>query len=81
MRSVPVQVLKQNLADWLNRAEGGERIVITRRNRPIAELRAVGDAGLNVGHAVGQGPTTPLGFQLASGVLARVLAEDRSEDR
>jgi prevent-host-death family protein len=29
MRSVPVQELKQNLADWLNRAESGERIVIT----------------------------------------------------
>jgi antitoxin (DNA-binding transcriptional repressor) of toxin-antitoxin stability system len=35
--------VKAKLSEYLDRAARGERIIICRHNRPIAELRAVGD--------------------------------------
>jgi prevent-host-death family protein len=81
MRTVPVQVLKQQLASWIDRVAAGERVTITRRNRPLAELTPVGTPGWHVGSRFGQGALEPLGFTVPEGAVARALAEDRSDDR
>jgi prevent-host-death family protein len=38
MASVGVAELRQNLSEYLRRVERGERLVVTDRNRPVAEL-------------------------------------------
>lgn len=38
MKSVGVAELRQNLSQYLRRVERGERLVVTDRNRPVAEL-------------------------------------------
>lgn len=37
-RAVGVAELRQNLSRYLRRVEQGERLLVTDRNRPIAEL-------------------------------------------
>jgi prevent-host-death family protein len=47
MTTVGVAQLRQNLSEYLRRVERGERLVVTDRNRPVAELGpppATGDA-------------------------------------
>jgi prevent-host-death family protein len=47
MATVGVAQLRQNLSTYLRRVERGERLVVTDRNRPVAELGpppATGDA-------------------------------------
>jgi prevent-host-death family protein len=38
MTTVGVAQLRQNLSEYLRRVERGERLVVTDRNRPVAEL-------------------------------------------
>ena len=38
MNTVGVAELRQNLSRFLRRVERGERIIVTDRNRPVAEL-------------------------------------------
>lgn len=38
MNAVGVAELRQNLSKYLRRVEAGERLVVTDRNRPVAEL-------------------------------------------
>ena len=44
MKKVNVFEVKAKLSEYLDMVENGEQVVICRRNRPIAELRAVGTA-------------------------------------
>lgn len=44
MIKVNVFEVKAKLSEYLNRAAAGERIVICRHNRPVAELRAIEEA-------------------------------------
>lgn len=44
MTKVNVFAVKAKLSEYLDRAAGGERIVICRHNRPVAELRAIEEA-------------------------------------
>lgn len=41
MSTISVQELQRDPVAYLNRAEAGESIVVTRDNRPIVELRPV----------------------------------------
>jgi antitoxin (DNA-binding transcriptional repressor) of toxin-antitoxin stability system len=41
MKKVNIFEAKARLSEYLDLVEGGERVVICRRNRPIAELRAL----------------------------------------
>ena len=41
MKKVNIFEAKARLSEYLDLVEGGERVVICRRNRPIAELRAI----------------------------------------
>ena len=38
MTTVGIAELRQNLSEYLRRVERGERLVVTDRNRPVAEL-------------------------------------------
>lgn len=38
MATVGIAELRQNLSEYLRRVERGERLVVTDRNRPVAEL-------------------------------------------
>ena len=40
-RTVGVAELRQNLSRYLRRVENGERLLVTDRNRPVAELGPV----------------------------------------
>ncbi len=42
MNKVNIHEAKAHLSEYLDAAERGERIVICRRNRPVAELRLIG---------------------------------------
>ena len=44
MNKVNVFEIKAKLSEYLDRAARGERIVICRHNKPVAELRAIGEA-------------------------------------
>jgi prevent-host-death family protein len=39
MSNITLQELQQNPATWLDRVEAGERLVVVRAGRPVAELR------------------------------------------
>lgn len=41
MIKVNIVEIKAKLSEYLDRVEGGEQIVICRRNRPVAELRPI----------------------------------------
>jgi len=44
MKMVNINVIKARLSEYMDLVEQGETIVICRRNRPVAELRALGVA-------------------------------------
>jgi antitoxin (DNA-binding transcriptional repressor) of toxin-antitoxin stability system len=44
MKMVNINVIKARLSEFVDMVERGETIVICRRNRPVAELRALGVA-------------------------------------
>lgn len=44
MAKVNIFEIKAKLSEYLERAAGGERILICRHNKPVAELRPVDDA-------------------------------------
>ncbi len=53
--TVGVGELRQNLSRYLRRIERGERIVITDRNRPVAELGPLPAAGSALDRLVAEG--------------------------
>jgi antitoxin (DNA-binding transcriptional repressor) of toxin-antitoxin stability system len=42
MKMVNINVIKARLSEYIDMVEQGETIVLCRRNRPVAELRAIG---------------------------------------
>ncbi len=44
MKMVNINVIKARLSEYVDLVEQGETILICRRNRPVAELRALGVA-------------------------------------
>ena len=49
MTTVPLHLAKARLSDLLRRVEAGERVVITRRGQPVAELRRPSPAARTLG--------------------------------
>ena len=58
MTKVNVYEIKAKLSEYLDRAAGGERIVICRHNQPVAELRAI-DEVRTVPRPIGPLPGRP----------------------
>jgi len=61
--TVGVGELRQNLSRYLRRVERGERLVVTDRNRPVAELGPLSSAGGELDRLIAEGrvsrPTRP----------------------
>ncbi len=53
--SVGVAELRQNLSRYLRRVSRGERLVVTDRNRPVAELGPVPSSGPDLDRLVAEG--------------------------
>jgi len=53
--NVGVAELRQNLSVYLRRVERGERLVVTDRNRPVAELGPVSSTGAALDRLIAEG--------------------------
>jgi prevent-host-death family protein len=85
---VGVAELRQNLSVYLRRVERGERLVVTDRNRPVAELGPAASAGAELDRLIAEGRVSPpLGRGLPQPLqlngdaqaLSRALDEVRGE--
>lgn len=55
---VTVTVLRAELSEWIDRAQGGEEVVVTERGRPVVRLLGVGSTPL-LDRLVAEGVVTP----------------------
>ena len=89
--TVGVGELRQNLSRYLRRVERGERLVVTDRNRPVAELGPLSSAGGELDRLVAEGrvsrptrlglpePLEPLELEGDPYALSRALDEIRGD--
>jgi prevent-host-death family protein len=86
--AVGVAELRQNLSRYLRRVERGERLIVTDRNRPVAELGPPPTSGAALDRLIAEGrvsrPTRrglPEPLELAGDpyALSRALDEIRGE--
>ncbi len=86
--TVGVAQLRQNLSKYLRRIEAGERLVVTDRNRPVAELGPPPSTGPALDRLIAQGRVSrpqraslpePLDLGIEPGSLSRALEEVRGE--
>ena len=54
-RTVGIAELRQNLSTYLRRVEKGERLLVTDRNRPVAELGPPPSTGAALDHLIAEG--------------------------
>lgn len=87
-RAVGVAELRQNLSRYLRRVEQGERLLVTDRNRPIAELGPPPSTGAaldrliaagKVARPIRHGLPEPLQMDGDPHALSRALDEIRGE--
>lgn len=57
--SVGVGELRQNLSKYLRRVEKGERLVVTDRNKPVAELGPPPTTGSRIDELIAEGKVRP----------------------
>ena len=88
MTTVGVAELRQNLSRYLRRVQRGERLVVTDRNRPVAELGPPSASGAALDRLIAEGrvarPTRrglpePLELDGDPHALTRALHEIRGE--
>jgi len=86
--TVGVGELRQNLSRYLRRVERGERLVVTDRNRPVAELGPPASTGAELDRLIVEGRVSrprrrgfPEPLELAGDphALSRALDEIRGE--
>lgn len=80
MRTVPIGDLKKHLAELVDEAGAGERIVITRRGAPVAVLAPFEAGDSHVGARFGRAKLKPLDVPTKGSIL-KTLADDRAPDR
>jgi len=87
-RAVGVAELRQNLSRYLRRVEQGERLLVTDRNRPVAELGPPPSTGAALDRLIAAGKVTrptrrglpaPLRMDGDPYALSRALDEIRGE--
>jgi prevent-host-death family protein len=87
-RTVGVAELRQNLSLYLRRVERGERLLVTDRNRPVAELGPPPSTGAGLDRLIAEGRVTrptrrglppPLRMDGDPRALSRALDEIRGE--
>lgn len=88
MNTVGVAELRQNLTRYLRRVADGERLVVTDRNRPVAELGPPPSSGAALDRLIAEGRVSrplhrgfPEPLELAGDpyALSRALDEVRGE--
>jgi prevent-host-death family protein len=88
MTTVGVAELRQNLSRYLRLVEQGERLVVTERNRPVAELGPPPSTGEALDRLIAEGrvsrPThrrlpTPLSLDGDAAALSNALNEIRGD--
>jgi prevent-host-death family protein len=57
--TVGVAELRQNLSVYLRRVKRGERLVVTDRNRPVAELGPAPSTGPDLDRLIAEGRVAP----------------------
>jgi prevent-host-death family protein len=57
--TVGVAELRQNLSRYLRRVERGERLLVTDRNRPVAELGPPPSTGAELDRLIAEGRVSP----------------------
>ena len=86
--TVGVAQLRQNLSAYLRRVGEGERLVVTDRNRPVAELGPPPSTGADLDRLIAEGRVSrpsrrglpePLDLDIEPGSLSRALEEVRGE--
>jgi prevent-host-death family protein len=85
--TVGIAELRQNLSKYLRKVAEGERLVVTDRNRPVAELGPPPRTGSRLDQLIAEGKVKPpkrrgpwpepLKMDLPPGALARALEEVR----
>lgn len=87
-RTVGVAELRQNLSKYLRRVAKGERLIVTDRNRPVAELGPPATRGADLDRLLAEGRVSrplrhglPEPLQLTGDpyALSRALDEIRGE--
>lgn len=58
-KTVGVAELRQNLSRYLRRVENGERLLVTDRNRPVAELGPPPSTGAALDRLIAEGRVSP----------------------
>lgn len=77
MKQISIQDLKGRLSATVAEAESGLTILITRHNRPVAQLAPADDSGLHVGKLHGRGKPKSAVKTGTRGRYLDVLVEDR----
>jgi antitoxin (DNA-binding transcriptional repressor) of toxin-antitoxin stability system len=80
VKNVPLKTLKENLAYWAEEASKGERVQVTKYNRPYVVLGPYEGSGLYCGSKAGREPLKSVLSQATRGKWLKVLQEDRDED-
>jgi prevent-host-death family protein len=88
MNTVGIAELRQNLSRYLERVQRGERLVVTDRNRPVAELGPPPTSGAALDRLIAEGRVSrpprrglpgPLELTGDPYALSRALDEVRGE--
>jgi prevent-host-death family protein len=88
MNTVGIAELRQNLSRYLRRVEHGERLLVTDRNRPVAELGPPPSTGAALDRLIAEGRVSrpprrglpgPLELTGDPYALSRALDEVRGE--
>ena len=79
MKRVSIQDLKAQLSAAVADAEAGETIVITRHNKPVAQLSPARVPHVHVGARSGPGGLKPALKRGTNGRYLEVLLEDRGD--
>jgi prevent-host-death family protein len=87
-KTVGVAELRQNLSRYLRRVANGERLLVTDRNRPVAELGPPSSSGADLDRLIAEGRVSrpirrglppPLRLDGDPHALSRALDEIRGE--
>lgn len=85
-KTVGIAELRQNLSVYLRRVSEGERLVVTDRNRPVAELGPAASTGADLDRLIAEGKVSrprratlpePLEMEGDPYALSRALDEVR----
>jgi len=79
MKQISIQALKAKLSEAISEAAEGRSIVITRHNRPVAQLVPARQQHVHDGTRMGQGSIKPAMRRGTKGRYLSVLLEDRND--